>query len=345
MAASPSVLDWELRSSTTPFDTIQELLSEYGLGGLFIDRITVEVIATAVMGFDGDLCRITEEKAHIALRLANTLHASNVSVGYREINPGVPVKRGALAGLQFAWSQEAERQTGTLEISVNKAAILHCYAIYNGVAQTHWFITDPSTSQNARRVVIETFDPGLAILTEFMATSRGKNYDARDLEVAVAWMFWMLGFSTIHLGSTARTQDFSDVILITPQGHFAIIECTTGLLKAENKLAKLVARHASLRSRLDQSNNEHIKLLPIMVSTRSRTELQADLEQADRLGVLVLAREQLDQIVPRTMVRNDPDELFQDAERLLKSAQDALRPKAEAEPELPFNREGSDASQ
>jgi hypothetical protein len=341
LSAGPSVLDWELRSSTVPFDSIQELLSEFGLGGLFTDFITVEVIATAVMGFDGDVCRITEDKAHIAIRLANTLNTSKVSVGYREVNPGVAVKRGSLAGSQFAWTQEPERQTGTFDIGVNKAAILHCYAIYNGVAQTHWFVTDPTTSQNSRRVVVETFDPGVAILTEFMARSRGKSYEARDLEVAVAWVFWMLGFGTIQLGSTARTQDFSDIVLVTPQGHLAIVECTTGLLKAENKLAKLVSRHATLRSRLDQSSNGHLKLLPIMVSTLPRAELQADLEQAERLGVLVLAREQLDQIVPRTVVRNDPDELFQEAEKRLQSAQDAFRAKAvaDSEPELPFKPE------
>jgi hypothetical protein len=297
LSAGPSVLDWELRSSPIPFDSIQELLSEYRLGGLFTDFITVEVIATDVMGFDGDSCRIVEDKAQITIRLADTLDTSKASVGYREIAPG-EVKRGSLVGAQCAWTQEAGRQVGKFELDVKKAAILHCYAIYNGVAQTHWFITDPTTSQNSRRVVVETFDPGLAILTEFMARSRGKSYDARDLEVAIAWMFWMLGFGTIQLGTTARTQDFSDIVLVTPQGHLAIVECTTGLLKTENKLAKLVSRHAALRSRLDQSNSGHLKLLPIMVSTLARAELQADLENAERLGVLVLAREQLDQIGP-----------------------------------------------
>ena len=146
----------------------------------------------------------------------------------------------------------------------------------------------------------------------------------------------MLGFSTVQLGSTARTQDFSDVVLVTPQGHLGIVECTIGLLKAGDKLAKLVARHATLRARLNNSNNGHLKLLPIMVSPLPRAELQADLEQAERLGVLVLAREQLDQLVQRTLITTNPDELFQEAEKRVQSAQEAFRAKA-AEPELPFN--------
>jgi len=84
LANGSSVLDWELRSSAVPFDSIQELLQEYGLGGLFADSITVEVVASAVMGFDGDESRVTGEKARIVIRLANTLDTNSASVGYRE---------------------------------------------------------------------------------------------------------------------------------------------------------------------------------------------------------------------------------------------------------------------
>jgi hypothetical protein len=76
----------------------------------------------------------------------------------------------------------------------------------------------------------------------------------------------------------------------------------------------------------------------MMVSTLSRVELQADLEQAERLGVLVLAKEELDQIIIRTAVgANNPDEIFSEAERRVRTAQEALISKpATAEPELPL---------
>src|ERR1017187_10007144 len=79
----PSVLDWELRSAATPFDSMNELFSEYGLGGLFTDVITVEVLATALMGFNGDDSRISGETATIVVQLANTLDPAKASVGYR----------------------------------------------------------------------------------------------------------------------------------------------------------------------------------------------------------------------------------------------------------------------
>ncbi|MCK1306848.1 MULTISPECIES: hypothetical protein [unclassified Bradyrhizobium] len=333
LQAETSVLDWELRSAPNPYDTIAELLSEFGLGGLFTDKITVEVIATSVMGFNGDGCTISGETGTIVVQLANTLDRKNASVGYRQISQG-KVVRGNLSGSQFEWEQTDEKQVGTYNIPVAKGSILHCYALYSGVAQTHWFITDPTTSQNPRRVVTEAFDGGLAILNEFLGRSRGKGRDARDLEVGVAWLFWMLGFGTVQFGSTARTQDFSDVVLVTPQGHMAIVECTTGLLRVDNKLPKLIARAADVRARLDRSNHGHVKLLPIMVSTLSRQELEADLDGAEKLGVLVLAREELDEAVNRTVISANPDELFATAEKEV----DRLKAKARGndEPELPL---------
>jgi hypothetical protein len=210
---------------------------------------------------------------------------------------------------------------------------VHCYAMYQNVAQTHWFISDPTTSQNPRRVIFDSFDTGLAILKGFLGRSHTRGQDARDLEVGIAWLFWMLGFNPVQLGSTARTQDFADLIVMTPRGHAAIVECTTGLLRADNKLPKLLARHSAVRARLDQSNNRHIKLLPIMISTLTKAELQADLEQAEKLGVGVLTREDLDQLVDRTVITNNADELFSLAEKDI----EALKTKSVgSEPELPL---------
>jgi hypothetical protein len=330
---NPSVLDWELRGAETPFDTINELLSHYSLGGVFRDFATIEVIASSIMGFNGDASKISGETATIVVNLANTLDPEKALLGYREINPG-KTHRGRLSGSQFKWNQSEQLQTGTFELPVAKGAILHCYAIYNNVAQTHWYISDPTTSQNPRRAIFESFDTGLAILNEFLGRSRTKGRDARDLEAGVAWLFWMLGFSTAQLGSTARTQDFSDLILQTPQGQMAIVECTTGLLRADSKLPKLVARAASVRQRLNQSGHAHVKLLSVIVSSLPREELQADIDDAEKLGVVVIAREELDQAVNRTLIAANADDLFSTAERQVEASKSKLR--TVSEPELPL---------
>jgi hypothetical protein len=48
------VLDWELKASPTPYDTLQELAFEYSLGPLR-DVINLEVVAFNVVGIDGSV--------------------------------------------------------------------------------------------------------------------------------------------------------------------------------------------------------------------------------------------------------------------------------------------------
>jgi hypothetical protein len=81
------------------------------------------------------------------------------------------------------------------------------------------------------------------------------------MESVVAWLLWMLGFSVAHL-NTRRTRDAADLLVTSPAGHFAVVECTTGLLKAENKLSLLHERAEAVRRSLAVSNRSHLHLLP-----------------------------------------------------------------------------------
>jgi hypothetical protein len=92
-----------------------------------------------------------------------------------------------------------------VERSGRKAAVLQCFASFDGIAQHYWWVSDPSTAQNARRAVYEVFDPKLDTLRDFLS-KQGKGQNARDLEIGVAWLLWLLGFSVANFGGTARTQ-------------------------------------------------------------------------------------------------------------------------------------------
>jgi len=323
-----SVLDWELRAARTPYDNFQDLMSEYQLGGMFTDVITVEVIGTAVMAIDGANSKIEGEVATISINLARTLPTTQVSVSYRLFANGKVIARELIENDRIQWTEVENMHRGTYKFAVPSAAVLHCYSLYSGIAQTHWYITDPSKSQNSRRALYETFDPGLGIFTEFIARTNTKGRDARDFETAIAWMFWMLGFSVAHRGATARTQDFADIILTTPNGNVGVVECTTGLLRADNKLPNLIHRTASVRRQLDGSNNRHLRVLPVIVTALTRIEIKADQEQAEKLGVLVLAKEDIDQLIPATLLPANAEATFEAAEKRVRDAQENLNLKA-----------------
>ena len=80
------------------------------------------------------------------------------------------------------------------------AAVIQCFVSYLGVAQHYGWVSDPSTVQNPKRAVYNLFDESLEILSDFISKSGNKGRDARDLETAIAWLLWMLGFSVAHFG-------------------------------------------------------------------------------------------------------------------------------------------------
>lgn len=168
----------------------------------------------------------------------------------------------------------------------------------------------------------EAFDNQVIILRDFLENSQGKGRDARDLEAGVAWLLWMLGFGVAHLGGTAKTQDAPDLVATTPRGNFAVIECTTGLLKADNKLSRLIERAETLRRRLDASGNRHLHVLPVIITSKDREEVKADLEQAEKLGVVVVTKESLLQALNRTLVFPDAEGIYAEGERAAHEGQE-----------------------
>jgi hypothetical protein len=304
-------LDWELRAASTPYDTLEELAFEYGLGTLR-SLLCVEVIAFNVVAFDFR-STISGTKAKLGILLARGLSRKDVSLGYRLFDQGRVRARSVLKGCEMQWTETEEHQLGEIEIEVSNAAVLNCFASYRGIAQHFGWASDPSLAQNSKRVAHSVFDRDLTILKQFIFKVGGKGSNSRDLETGIAWLLWMLGFSVSHFGATNLTQDGADLIVTIPSGHFAVVECTTGLLKAENKLALLVQRAEQLKEALVASSNGHLRVLPVIVSSKTRAELSADLEQAEKLGVLVISRENIERTIERTLVLPNADQLYEEA--------------------------------
>jgi hypothetical protein len=262
---------------------------------------------------------VSGSRARLGIFLAHGLSPENVTLGYRVFSQGRVETRSTIQGTAFQWKKTADHQYGSTEIDVPSAAVLHCFVGYCGIAQQFAWVSDPTTVQNPKRAVYNTFDSKLEILNDFLSKSGARDRDARDLETGIAWLSWMLGFSVAHLGGTERTQDAADLIATTPKGDFAVIECTTGLLKAD-KLSLLIDRAERVRQGIVASNNKHLRVLPVIVTSRTRAEISANIEQAEKHGVLVISRENLDQALTTTLVLPNADQLYEEAITAVESA-------------------------
>jgi len=87
-----------------------------------------------------------------------------------------------------------------------------------------------------------------------------------------------------------------------------------------------------VRSGIVASNNQHLRVLPIIVSSKSRSEVAADIEQAVKLVILVLTSENLARAIDNTLVLPNAEKMYDDAwaklemERATQDAQSVLAP-------------------
>ncbi|RKE47363.1 hypothetical protein C8J41_103520 [Sphingomonas sp. PP-CC-3G-468] len=308
------VLDWTLRSANVPYDNLNELSTDFGLGGLIEQSTIIEAVAPNVVAIDLSN-EVTGDTASIGILAIKGVDRSKVSIGYRVLDKGVVTARMTVAGDVLNWVEEELRDVASTEIAVPPASIINCYARYEDVTYHSGFIVDPSLFQNPRRAAYERFDPELKALAEALATSDRKR--ARDVEPAVASLLWMLGFNTCHLGGTKVLQDGPDILGETPAGQFIVVECTIGTLKADSKMHKLLARTAAVREQLSKSGHTHVRVLPVMATTLPHDEIASELGDAVSNGVYVIAGEDFQEAIGRTLIPPHADQLFTEAEQSL----------------------------
>lgn len=313
------VLDWALRSADTPYDNLNELSIDFGMGGLIERSTIIEAVAPNVVAIDLSN-QVTGGTARIGVLATKGIDRSKVSIGYRVLDKGVVTARMTVAGDVLDWVEEETREVASTAIAVPPASIVNCYARYDGVTYHSGFIVDPSLAQNPRRAAYERFDPELTALAEALNTVDRKR--ARDVEPAVASLLWMLGFNTCHLGGTKVLQDGPDILGATPAGHVLVVECTIGTLKADSKMPKLLARTAAVREQLSKAGHAHLRVLPMMVTTLPRDEIASELGDAVSNGVYVIAGDDFQDAIARTLIPTQADQLFTEAEQSLQGIAD-----------------------
>lgn len=307
-------LDWELKSASTPFVSVQDLCDEYSINQSSGDSTTnVEIIALNVAEVAVAESSISGTKAHLAIHFAHGLNRKKCSVGYRVIDKNMVIKRGCISSVDLLWRSTDEFQCAEGQLELPVGAIVHCIANYDDQAQHHEWISDPRTAQNPLRSIHQSFDTNLRTLEQLIDPKRGS--EVRNLEVAVSWLLWMLGFSVTHIGGVPKSCEAPDLIASTDQGKFLVIECTTGILKEESKLPHVIERAATVRQSLTSCGQQQPRVLPVIITTKTREEIAAELDQAHKHGVLVLTREDFSKLIKKTMHFPDPNQLYAEAEQ------------------------------
>lgn len=311
--------DWLLKAAELPYDSVQELAIDYGLGTLRGDRALLEVVARTAIEVLAE-SSVAGTRANVGVWMANSLDRAHARLGFRIVHQGRVVRRGAIRGVDLTWSERDRASIGVGSIEVPAGSVVQCIASYAGEAHHVQWRADPTSFLNPRGAILSLVDPSGSLTQTCLhpeMPARGRAAD--DFEAAIAWLLWALGFSVASFGTHPKTRDSFDVIAMTPRGDFLVVECTLGLLRAEGKLSRLAARTVNVRDSLAASNMKHLRVLPVIVTAMTGEQVAADAGPAAELGVLVITREDLDEVQNELVRFPDADALF---ERGLRAVQD-----------------------
>ena len=323
--------DWLLKAADAPYDTVQELAVDYGLGTLRSDRALLEVVARTAIEVLADSA-VAGTRASVGVWMASSLDRSKAKLGFRVVHRGQVVQRGAIRGTDLAWSDRDLAVVGTGDIEVPAGSVVQCIASYAGEAHHVQWRADPATFLNPRAAILSLVDPSHSVMQAYLhpdVPPRGKAAD--DFEAAIAWLLWALGFSVASFGTHPKTRETFDVIATTPRGEFLVVECTLGLLRSESKLSKLAARTVNVRDSLTASNMKHLRVLPVIVTAMTREQVDADAGPAADLGVLVVTREDLDEVQNELIRFPDANSLFERGLRAVQDRQSARKAASDAD--------------
>lgn len=307
-------LDWSLKANNPPYDSLGELLFEFRLGGYNGDFACLEIPVAHIVEVDFR-SQVSGQLAEPGVILPPGIDNNFISLGIVVHHQGVALQRLVLFGDQITWSERENAslsadQYGHGEVEIPSGAAIKCFAAYKGIVQHEGWIGDPGSFPNWRRTAYEWADQGCEALHAFLFGENKGRKDARDFEVGVASLLWMLGFGVLQL-RTGRLQDNPDLFLTTSGGRMALVECTTDVIDKEGKLAKLHVRARSMKDQLEKSGSGHVELLPVLVTALPKAAV-IDIEKATKFGILVVTKEGLQSALERTIIPQDPDVLFQE---------------------------------
>lgn len=303
-------VDWSFKSASEPYDNLAELFAEFGLADHGWQRCTLEVVAFPPVEVSTRSV-VAREHASIGIQIPKGLPRNLASLQYRVLTRDRPTTRASLSARQLKWEADGDGVIGTADIGVPRGAVVNCVASYASVAHhSHW-LADPTLIPNPRVQALTAIEGALEALRATLTNdSTPKGAAAKQFETAVAAIAWAYGLAPAQTEYAEQTRDGPDVLAVAPSGGIAVIECTIGLLKAQNKLANLAMRAVAIRERMQAAASVPPTVLPVIVTRFRRADVEAELDAATDAGVLVIARENLEGAMNEMLLLQDGDAIF-----------------------------------
>lgn len=294
-------VDEVLRAGNPPFDGLADLT-----GWLMLDAPRAGYVSSLKIGVSPpvdlvfDKCQLSYDKLRLTLHAHPKLDLALVRVGVRAA-PGDGLQGRFQAADKIEWGDATDgRREGVLLVDCpNSESAFSVLMLGGNTVRRQWFV-DPAKAANKRLVAIQHFDKDLRMVRKGLF-DRG----ADDFEKAVAALLFLLGFAP----AVQLETDSPDIVVATPTGRLAIVECSIRVADVAAKVGKLVDRKGALTRAL-QASNQPSDLTAALVCRLPRDQIAAYTPLLEQAGILLVSEEELNQGLLRTRFSPDADQLL-----------------------------------
>lgn len=300
-------IDNALRAAEIPFDGLADLASWLALPDPSSDSqspaITIRINPPVDLVLDE--CRLSDGYLKLRVHAHSKFSLDKTGLALRAVPTNGLVGR-LQVGDQIKWSRSKNGiKIGIAEIEMKDAdQVLAMLSIRNDTVRRHWFVS-PTQARNSRLSIVQQFDNELRMVRKVLF----EPLDQNKFELGVATLLFLQGFSPVVQVET----DSPDILLTTPTGRIAIVECTMRIADFSTKIGKLVDRREALFKSL-VANGYSSSVLSVLVCALPRDQVATSDEELLRNRVVLLCKEDLTSALTRSRSPVDPEQVFLDAE-------------------------------
>ena len=303
-------IDNDLRTSQPPFDGLTDLSTWLGLGIPALTGAGPMVILRVVPPVDLilDQCGLSNDELRLVLHAHSSFDVSRVGIAVRGL-PGADLQARQQARDRVEWGKITEgRLEGVARIPIARVdQVLAMLTIGASTVRRHWFV-DPTKARNNRLLALRHFDADLRKIKEAIFEA----HDSKKFEAGIAALFYLHGFAPVIQVET----DAPDLVVSTPVGRLAVVECTTRIADVASKVGKLVDRRGAL-SKAFASSGHAAQILAVLICRLPRDQIAAHQAELQSQKVVLISGDEL--VRAFADVRNpvDPDQVFEQAQATL----------------------------
>lgn len=303
-----AILDNALRTAEIPFDGLADVSAWLGLNspGATSNPAFLNVHVAPPVDLIFEQCSLVGDQFCATLHAHPRFDVTGVGLAVRAV-PGAGLESRQQISKQINWRRVRDgRRAGTVSVSLENAdSVLAMLMIGATTVRRQWFI-DPTKARNNRFLAVQHFDNDLRMIRQALLDTP----DSSKFELGVAALLFLLGFTPAIALETASP----DLVVTTPGGRLAIVECTTRISDFASKMGKLVDRRGALSKALAASGHP-TQVSAALVCRLPRDQIVARSEELVAHGILLFAQEDLESALGRLRLPNDPDQMLDEATR------------------------------